>query len=254
MAGTINCYNCNGLVSDYLDQCPHCLCNPRAYDCIFCGSKKVKKGELLLRPYDCQNSNMRYHLACIKNRGIFKLDCLACGSPVDLSPVIWGDSIRYEFDRSWHDKCSKCGHGHSLVPCSYCTLPALLEDATKIRGGSQNGIWIYWHKECFSLDPNSENLKRLSEQKEAAIASAKQQSESACFIAGAVYGSQCAPEVLAFRAFRDRRLATTQWGRLAISAYNQYSPRVARIIAKNSFLRVTARANLDLLVKIIKVD
>lgn len=259
--------------------CPHCSCNPRAYNCVFCGSSAVNSGEKLWRYHTPTRISLeskpplynvpwlpkepRYHLACIKDNKIFDFKCAACGGEISIKPeVSHSDYFTYSIESYNKEYCSKCGHSHEPVECYYCGLPVLFEAAIKFNTGSYGDPlhsmfrkpWICWHKACFSLDPDVNDLKRISEQKEVSRASTKQQSENACFIAGAVYGSQCAPEVLAFRAFRDRRLATTQWGRLAISAYNQYSPRVARIIAKNSFLRATARANLDLLVKIIKVD
>jgi hypothetical protein len=168
------------------------------------------------------------------------------------------------------ERCPKCGHLHQPVGCYYCGLPVLFEVAIKIHTGVYGEPlakmfrkpWICWHNACFALDPDGNDLKRISEQQEASRVSAKAQAkaptnaqdESACFIAGATYGSQCAPEVLRFRAFRDRYLATTRRGRLFIAIYNRFSPPLAQVVAKRNFPRTVSRAILNLLSKIIPVD
>ena len=279
MSSTINCYHCNGVVSASLSICPHCFCNPRAYNCVFCGSKVVKSGEKLWRYRTPTRISLeskpplyhvpwhpkepRYHLTCIKDNKIFDFKCAACGGAINIKPKVGhSDYFTYSIESYSKEFCSNCGHSHQPIECYYCGLPVLFEDAIKIGTGSYGEPlhsmfrkpWICWHKACFSLDPDSSDLIGISKQQEASRASTKDQSESACFIAGAVYGSQYAPEVLAFRAFRDRCLATTRWGRLVIRVYNQSAPRVAQIIGKNSFLRAIAMVILDLLAKIIKAD
>jgi hypothetical protein len=51
---------------------------------------------------------------------------------------------------------------------------------------------------------------------------------SGCFIATAVYGSYCAPEVLLLRQFRDKILTTFFFGRAFIKLYYVISPFIAK--------------------------
>lgn len=65
-----------------------------------------------------------------------------------------------------------------------------------------------------------------------------------CFVATAVYG-ETAPELAAFRAFRDEVLLPTRAGRLAVRAYWFLGPRAARVVQSSSIARSVARAGLD---------
>jgi hypothetical protein len=62
-----------------------------------------------------------------------------------------------------------------------------------------------------------------------------------CFIATAAYGSAMAPEVVTFRAFRDRYLAGNAAGRAVMELYYAASPPAARAIARSGLLRGAAR-------------
>ena len=62
-----------------------------------------------------------------------------------------------------------------------------------------------------------------------------------CFIATAAYGSQMAPEVDTFRAFRNQFLLTNKWGTKFVRFYYHYSPKYANIIAHSETLRSLAR-------------
>jgi hypothetical protein len=65
-----------------------------------------------------------------------------------------------------------------------------------------------------------------------------------CFIATAAYGSQMAPQVDVFRQFRNEFLLSAKWGVEFVKFYYRHSPKYARIIAENEFLRATARVSL----------
>jgi hypothetical protein len=62
-----------------------------------------------------------------------------------------------------------------------------------------------------------------------------------CFIATAAYGSPTAPEVRAFRRFRDAWLLTNPAGRAFVSAYYRVSPPLAAFIGKRPAMRFAAR-------------
>lgn len=73
-------------------------------------------------------------------------------------------------------------------------------------------------------------------------------SQSGCYIATAVYGSYDCPQVWVLRRFRDRSLATTRPGRLAIAAYYATSPTIVRLLGGQSWFTVSTRSVLDALV------
>lgn len=62
-----------------------------------------------------------------------------------------------------------------------------------------------------------------------------------CFVATAAYGSAAAPEVVLFRAFRDRFLISTRAGRAFVAAYYALGPAVAAFVAPRPLLRAAAR-------------
>ena len=69
-----------------------------------------------------------------------------------------------------------------------------------------------------------------------------------CFIATAVYGDTLAPEVIALRAFRDRHLAPSVWGRACIKAYYAISPGIADWLRQHGWAARVIRHGLDALV------
>ncbi len=65
-----------------------------------------------------------------------------------------------------------------------------------------------------------------------------------CFISTAAFGSDMAPEVKTFRAFRNQYLLQNDFGKLFVHFYNEVSPPIANIISKNEFLRASTRGVL----------
>ncbi len=62
-----------------------------------------------------------------------------------------------------------------------------------------------------------------------------------CFIATAAYGSPMAPQVDAFRQFRNRFLLGNSLGKSFVRFYYDHSPKYAKIIAESETLRAMAR-------------
>ena len=62
-----------------------------------------------------------------------------------------------------------------------------------------------------------------------------------CFVSTAAYGSAMAPEVVAFRAFRDRYLMGSAIGRAFVDLYYTASPPAAGVIARSGVLRAAVR-------------
>ena len=72
---------------------------------------------------------------------------------------------------------------------------------------------------------------------------------SGCFIATASFGSPLAGEVGVLRNFRDKYLLTNSPGKLFVSAYYKYSPKIAEFVAKHGFLKTVVRTTLYPVVK-----
>ncbi|MGZ3802121.1 MAG: CFI-box-CTERM domain-containing protein [Bdellovibrio sp.] len=65
-----------------------------------------------------------------------------------------------------------------------------------------------------------------------------------CFIATAAFGSDMAPEVQSFRAFRNKFLLPFPWGRAFVKFYYKHSPFYANLIAQNETAKAIVRGAL----------
>jgi cold shock CspA family protein len=74
---------------------------------------------------------------------------------------------------------------------------------------------------------------------------------SPCFIATAVYGDRMAPQVVAFRQYRDSTLRHSAVGRLFIATYYRWSPPIARILSRSPQMARLVRVALDALLRLI---
>ncbi len=72
-----------------------------------------------------------------------------------------------------------------------------------------------------------------------------------CFIATSAFENPAALEVMQLRAFRDTQLRTHNWGRKFIAVYYKYSPRIACLLDKHSWLKPSVRAALRVLIKCV---
>ncbi|MBI3185724.1 MAG: hypothetical protein HYZ28_26595 [Myxococcales bacterium] len=72
------------------------------------------------------------------------------------------------------------------------------------------------------------------------------QRSGACFVATAVFGEQ-APELEAFRAYRDRVLEPSPLGRALIRGYYSLGPGLARLVTRQPWLRRAARRGFSAL-------
>lgn len=74
-----------------------------------------------------------------------------------------------------------------------------------------------------------------------------------CFIATATYGSPLAPEVAAFRQFRDEVLAASRLGRRLVKIYYFVSPPLAALVKKSGPLRAAARLLLNSVLRLLRL-
>jgi tetratricopeptide (TPR) repeat protein len=98
-------------------------------------------------------------------------------------------------------------------------------------------------KKATELDPQDGEARKLlgllySFQRVAKLRGAK---TGGCFIATVTYGSPLAPEVMAFRRFRDDHLLSSKFGAALVQIYYFVSPGVAMVISKHELLRALTR-------------
>jgi len=74
---------------------------------------------------------------------------------------------------------------------------------------------------------------------------------SKCFVATAVYGNACHPDVVSLREFRDRCLSQHAGGRVAIRLYERAGPHLARLVECSLILREGMRKALSLFVRLL---
>lgn len=79
----------------------------------------------------------------------------------------------------------------------------------------------------------------------------REQKFKKCFIATAAYGDSNAPEVVAFRNFRDEYLLMKKWGRLFVNIYYQLSPTIAHYLEKHYKMAICVKKILNNLLKYI---
>jgi hypothetical protein len=75
-----------------------------------------------------------------------------------------------------------------------------------------------------------------------------------CFIATATYGSQMAPEVQAFREFRNKYLLTNSFGKSLVRAYYKFGPEAAEWISHSEALRATSVMGLWPILLFVKLS
>jgi len=119
---------------------------------------------------------------------------------------------------------------------------------SSVTGGLENGqgyCFVYGTKNV------AQNIYRYVTDINAAPTACKTPSEvvglledKACFISTAAFGSEMAPEVKTFRAFRNKYLLTNLPGKLFVKTYYKLSPPLAKMISKNETLRTVSRGLL----------
>lgn len=86
------------------------------------------------------------------------------------------------------------------------------------------------------------------------VKNGSQDKSSGCYIATAVYGDYCCPEVMALRRYRDDYLSKRALGRAFIKFYYSVSPTLAKKIDPDSVLGKTIRKYLDQKVRELSID
>lgn len=139
-----------------------------------------------------------------------------------------------------HNTCPSCGEPGGGKPCEVCWLGVFREEMVQLFSG-ERAIGVHPWCVQFALDRGYTK------------APPSKTTDSSCFVATAVYESPLTPEVTAFRAFRDERLALSRAGRLFIGAYYATSPPIARLLARSRTLReLTKRLILNPMLRAIE--
>lgn len=69
------------------------------------------------------------------------------------------------------------------------------------------------------------------------IGMVRKKKQGGCFVATACYGDYNSPEVLILRHYRDHKLLKSTFGRVFVEFYYFFSPALAVVIGKSSFLK-----------------
>lgn len=133
-----------------------------------------------------------------------------------------------------------------LNPTAYGNMGAVLMKQGKPEEA------IPWFEKALELNPGIEGgasalaqAKAAAQSKPAATASSPEgTAKGACFVATACYGDSDCRQVVALRAFRDRRLSPSWLGRLFIRAYYACSPALARWLRRHPRLAAVVRRHL----------
>lgn len=141
-------------------------------------------------------------------------------SPARITNSIENDAV-YDFKVAVVDAARNVGYYTAAAHDTDCDSA----DSTSPTPPTGSGA-----AECHTARP-SEVVGILSEQ-------------TNCFVATATYGSPMAKEVSTFRAFRDRFIVPTSWGKAFVRFYYKEGPKAASFIAENETLRTASRVAL----------
>ena len=138
MPTTINCVECGKLVSDYLQQCPHCHGNPRAVCCEECKisvpCSQATKYWLYQHPefYICSKcksqaeQKIQDQVDAITRRET--ATCPACSTRLSNTDFPFTFEMidgRQSVLVTKITRCPICGHGLNALNCNGCGLPML---------------------------------------------------------------------------------------------------------------------------------
>lgn len=122
-----------------------------------------------------------------------------------------------------------------------------------VNGGGNAASVIALINELADLPKDDDTAAHYYRNAEAvrvmAVASAAHSKSSGCFVATAIYGSPCAPEVEKLRGYRDAVLQPSVTGRLFVALYYRVSPLLARQVKQRPLLRRLVRPGIDALVR-----
>lgn len=213
------------------------------------------------------------HDQCLKNFNEnkkaqeLKFPCKACGANLGTQNITvkryhyGSDDSRPDYDYSEYS-CPSCGDRSQvgINRCSFChngllnhQIITLYRYFERFKGHweSTTANLHPWCKQYF-LQQDQSGQPDWSENPPPMPPRPDSKSGS-CFIATAVYESPLAPEVTAFRAFRDERLAPSRAGKWFIEVYYATSPPIARLLSRSRPLReMTKRLILNPILHVIE--
>ena len=135
-------------------------------------------------------------------------------------------------------KCLRCGKERKLGVCKNCGHNEWKEERMITSPHLSLGQWTCNRcKEPFYESGHSKWKCECGTSNEIKLTRTNKE----CFIATAAYGSASAKSVIILREFRDTSLRNSLLGKSFIKFYEKYSPPIALIIGKRSFLRFITR-------------
>ena len=134
--------------------------------------------------------------------------------------------------------CSNCGHTMSF-PQDRCPSCGVLLRGVRCQScnyvGGKNEFVV--NGDCC---PKCGSLVKTADE-----------SQSECFVATAVYGDPCCPQIDLLRRFRDVVLRPSCFGRWLIDVYYRRGPGWARIVRRHPPLQRWVRTVLDRIVSLL---
>lgn len=104
----------------------------------------------------------------------------------------------------------------------------------------------------FSVEKETEEMKKAFRKAKEKIKQAKQANKSGCFIATAAFGTPLSAEIDILRNFRDTKMEPNPLARQFITLYYKFSPPIANVIERNESMKKVVRRNIRAMIKTIQ--
>jgi len=265
----VSCKFCGKKISSEIKDCIHCGLNQNGYLCPVCNKEITNKEitdpneiDYTIYPRDykefsrsCNWGGYCIHKRCAQQILEIMYACPLCKESLsyidikkysqelriyrkkpkpDTSPAHLHRKSLYE-DWQSKEECRNCGHPIVIELCEACREPVINDGnsgVTVLREKSDERKT--YHITCAEGAGYTDYTK---------IGYKRPEKKSSCFIVTAVHGNH-SEEVLIFQEFRDQTLAVYKLGQALIRIYEHLSPPVAKLIARDEQLRLTARKGI----------
>lgn len=166
---------------------------------------------------------------------------------------------------AYDDARRRCKSSTDMIYSTGNTIEVLFKDNQQI----EKIAVIAWKKgiECDAFitknisgttqsDANERIAKYLSKIKkyDGSYIPPEHKEKSGCYVATAVYGSYDCPQVWTLRRYRDKKLASTWYGRAFINMYYATSPTIVKYFGNTVWFNRMWRGKLDRMVKKLNAE